>query len=430
MIKAKHLIAFVCIEAIIQVAYMAPCVASSCEPIEADLCKELDNNYNQTKFPTKRFISQEDALLQFDSYEALVRSNCSAKLSRFLCSYYFPPCVDISCQSTDEVELNPCQNFCTEVQRECEPVLVAYNHTWNFNCSELPESQPCIDVPNPTSEPTSNPIAPGIDMCQAINNSVCASLHPRYKTFFPTDHFSSQEAADLHFEAFEGFVDHNCSDDLKMLLCGSHYPVCLQDEQDGSEVNVLYPCKNVCRQVKRKCEPLLEENNATWPDILDCDKFPSKKDGICIDAASFEDSMPDPKCEPIDPRVQDICGALNETYNMTSFPHGKFKTQNESYEEFITYLTNFTSNCSAEWLALLCYHHFPSCSPGQEVKVPCKAVCRKARTNCEDCFKQEGLEWPDVFDCDNNYAVNKNCVSLKDIDKYTSAFVSEPCKSD
>lgn len=438
MIKPKDLIIFLYVETVIQVALMAPCEVSPCEPIRADLCTNLDNNYNQTKFPTKRFISQRDALLQFNSYSALVRSNCSAKLARFLCSYYFPPC--LSCD--DQFELDPCQSLCEEVKEECEPVLKDYNHTWNFNCSKLPAKQPCIEPPTP--EPTSNPIAPSIDdMCHSINNSVCSSLHPSYKTFFPNDNFNSQEAAHLHFQSFASVVNHNCSDQLKFLLCSSHYPVCVPDVQDNTKVDILYPCKNVCNTVRRNCEQLLLDNNATWPELLNCSTFPSKSDGLCLDSTTFytnitattteiPTSKPTSnsidKCEPIDPRVHSICGVLDKDYNWTHFPHNNFSTQDDAYAEFETHLETIKSNCSAELLAFLCYHYFPSCSPDDqaESKVPCRSVCRKARTGCEKCLEKG---WPKNFNCEKNYLVNKKCITLKDINKYRSTFVSKPCKS-
>ena len=426
----KDLIVFLCVGTVIQVALMAPCEIPHCEPIRADLCTNLGSrNYSQTKFPTKRFISQDDALLQFNSYSGLVQSNCSAMLAPFLCSYYFPPCLQVSCDIT--IELDPCQDLCEAVKADCEPVLKDYNYKWNFNCSKLSAKQPCVEAPTsnsePTSEPTSNPIAPSIDdMCHSINNSVCGSLHPSYKTFFPNDNFNSREAADLQFQSFASVVNHNCSDQLKFLLCTSHYPVCVPDVQNNSEVTVLYPCKNVCTKVKRNCEQTLLDNNGTWPKILNCSTFPSKNDGLCIDSTAFHTTeMPTSKCEPIDPRVQNICGALN--HNWTQFPHGNFKTQDDAYEEFETHLETVKSNCSAELLPFLCYHYFPSCSPDDqaESKVPCRSVCRKARTGCEKCLKKG---WPKQFNCDN-YRVNKSCITLKDIDKkYAGTFVSQPCK--
>lgn len=427
MIKPKHLIIFFCLQTVVLVVRMAPCY-NVCEPIQADLCTALSNNYNETKFPTKwGFISQNDALLQFNSFIPLFQTNCSTKLAHFLCSYYFPPCLTGGACKT--VELEPCQDLCTEVQSQCEPVLKDHNYTWIFNCSEFTPKQPCFEVPTQTTtpEPTISPIAPRIDTCISVNNSVCATLHPDYSTSFPNKNFTSQEDADLHFYSFGGdIINHNCSDQLKLLLCGSHYPACLPDVQDNSSVILLYPCKNVCKQVRKNCEELLLMYNASWPDLLDCDTFPSKKDELCIE------EIPDPKCEPLDPRVQEICGVLDDNYKMTAyFPYGGFKTQNDAYKEFESHL-EFYGNCSAELLAYLCYHYFPSCSLDQEEpKVPCRSVCRKASKGCEDCFEKENItfKWPDEFKCDQ-YRVNKNCITLKDIDSYTDKFDSQSCKSE
>ena len=422
-----------CIVTVITVAQTAPCGLQYCEAIRANLCTGLDGNYNQTKFPTKRFISQDDALLQFTSYDALVRSNCSTMLASFLCGYYFPPCLQSAgnCAKDNAFELEPCQDLCTEVKRTCEPVLKSRNHTWNFDCSKLPPKQPCIAGPvkEEKEEPTSGPIVPSIDMCQPVNNSVCGSLHSNYMTIFPNDNFDTEEDADLHFLSFKSIINNTCSDQLKFLLCSSHYPVCIPDVQDSSKVNTYYPCKSVCKQVRRDCEHLLIANNVSWPDLLECDNFTSKKDndGICIDELK-------PKCEPIDSRVYNVCSVLDKDYTLTRFPHGNFKTQSDAYEEFKSHLKNF-SNCSPEALALLCYHYFPSCSPDEEEpKIPCRSVCRKAKNKCEECFKQKNknLEWPEEFYC-GNYTVNKNCIPHKDIDDYVSTYddiYSQACKSE
>lgn len=434
MAASKHLIVFVFVVVSIQVrcGAAANCGSSQsqCEPIEADLCLKLSSNYNKTKFPTKRFDTQEEALLQFNSYAALFRSNCSEKLGKFLCAYYFPPCVQSGCVALDyDIEVGPCPSLCTEVQSKCEPVLKAHNHTWKFNCSQLPP--PCINASD-TTQPAhniSNSIAPAIDTCQPIKkNSACASLHHSYKTFFPNAKFDSQKDADLHFTPFTAYINHSCSDKLSILLCSSHYPVCVENVQNSSNVSVLYPCKRVCKQVKKNCEPLFTSHNVSWPEMLNCGNFP--KNELCIDEAAF-DQMTPLACEPIDPRVQNVCGVLNQTY-MTHFPHGKFNTQSDAYEEFKTYLPIIEKNCSAELLAFLCYNYFPSCSPAQaKPKIPCRSVCRKARTGCKKCFEQDGSikKWPDEFNCEDNYQVNKNCISLKDIDKYRSTFVSHTCNA-
>ena len=417
-----------CVVTVITVAHTAPCgPLQYCEPVRADLCTGLDNNYNQTKFPTKRFISQDDALLQFTSYSALVQSKCSTMLASFLCGYYFPPCLQTTgnCAKDNSFELEPCQDLCTEVQRTCEPVLKSHNLTWNFDCGKFPPKQPCIAGPT-----ASDPIVPSIDMCHPVNNSVCGSLHSSYMTIFPNDNFDTEEDADLHFLSFEPIINNTCSDQLKFLLCSTHYPVCIPDVKDSSKMNTYYPCKSVCRQVRINCEHLLIANNASWPDLLDCDNFTSKKDndGICIEEVNIK-----PKCEPIDSRVYNVCHVLDKNYTLTHFPHGNFKTQSDAYKVFESHLKNFSGNCSPELLALLCYHYFPSCSlDEEEPKVPCRSVCRKARNGCEECFKQKNknLEWPEEFEC-GNYSVNKSCITLKDIDDYLKTYDdSQTCKSE
>ncbi|XP_065916851.1 uncharacterized protein [Dysidea avara] len=432
--QAKQVIVFLFLQAVFdfKTAYMAPTGCGElqqCEPVQAEICRELYGNHSLTAFPTQHFDTQSDARLQFDSFNLLIQNQCSSMLNKFLCGYYFPPCTQSGCGNKNL--LGPCQSLCMEVQRDCEPILTAHNLTWNFNCSKLYTSaseQPCID--NTEVSTTNKPATvPPIDMkCQQIeDNPVCSSFHSQYRTYFPNDKFTSQDLAKDHFDSFKPALDSNCSKNLKPFLCTSHYPICVETPtSSGTSTQSIFHCKQICEEVRNSCEPELLKNNFQWPELLNCDSFP---DELCLNSTSFlpieQPTTPEPevgKCEQIRSDVQEICGVLDKDYTLTHFPHGDFNTQEDAYKEFKSFLPYI--NCTAEMRAFLCYHFFPSCSPTTDDSlIPCRSVCRKARKGCENCFG-DGLTWPAVCE---NLSVNRNCVTLRDIEQYTSNFKAEVC---
>lgn len=428
---------------------------SACEPVQSSVCKQLSNEYSSTRFPNDFFTDQSQAILQFDTFSSLITSKCSAMLTKFLCSYYFPPCGP---QITKHIW--PCEVLCEVVREDCEPVLKRHGFSWPsyFNCSRFPSHQPCVDnqtlpapsaaTPTSASPPTTStetsastpttvtptkPIIAIDDKCQPVNNSMCSSLHPSYTTYFPHKNYLYQDLAEKQFNSYQLLINSNCSTNLKPFLCTSHFPACVMTKP--FELQLIYPCRHLCKQVRRSCEPVLLKYNHAWPSYLDCDSFPIKGDGLCADSTFAMTTTPaspttvpsdkptdTEKCEPIDPRVREICGMVHGSHMHTHFPHGKFLSQNDAYEEFITFLPLIKSNCSAELRAFLCYQYFPSCSLSnpKELKGPCRSVCRKSHTNCNPCLQNHHIKLPS---CDT-YPVKETCVGLNDLRTYLRSSIS------
>ena len=437
---------------------------STCEPVQSDICKELSNGYSSTRFPSHFFTDQAQAILQFDSFSSLIESRCSTMLKKFLCTYYFPPCSPQISQ-----QILPCEVLCEVVRQDCEPVMRRHGFSWPpyFNCDRFPSEQPCVDnqtLPAPTAATPTTPTTPSVpvtssdvvvptttptsestsvtpaepifgETCQTVNNSMCASLHPSYSTFFPHKNYLYQELAEKQFNSFQLLIDSNCSTKLKPFLCTSHFPACVMT--NPLELQLIYPCRHLCKQVRRSCEPVLLRYNHTWPSYLECDNFPSKDKNLCTDSTFPTTTMPKPtsspstptpkptgaeKCELIDPRVKKICGMVHENYTHTHFPHGKFVNQDDAYEEFITFLPLIRSNCSAELRAYLCYQYFPSCSFSNPTELigPCRSICRKSHTNCAPCLQNHQVQLPS---CDT-YPVKGTCIGLNDLRSYLRSSIS------
>lgn len=432
-------------------------LTSKCNPMEAEVCKELSHEYNYTLFPNDFFTNQERSLEQFKSFDSLVKSKCSPVLTKFLCTYHFPPCTP---QFTQHIW--PCQELCEAARRDCEPVLKTYGHVWPsyLDCNKFPAQQPCVNTtsssatasptavndrrdtvsstatPIPTPSISTPTIPVSLDpKCVKINSSTCAALHPKYLTYFPHKNYIYQDLAVLQFNSFQLLLTSNCSAKLKPFLCFSHFPACVQS--DYADLQLIYPCKQLCKQVSKSCSPVLAKYNLSWPEHLNCDSFPSKSEKFCADS-NFFSAMPQPTttttvssstlvpspttkpavegCQPIDSRVKEICGVVHETFSHTHFPHGEFSNQNEAYDEFVKLVPFIESNCSAELRAFLCYHYFPTCTtenPDELIK-PCRSVCRKALTGCDSCLQNHSIQLPS---CDD-YKVKGSCLSLADIKNY------------
>lgn len=396
---------------------VAQVLECACEPVLAEVCSA---EYNKTIFPNKvnKFSTREDAMKEFQSFsiESLTLESCSSMLKTFLCSYYFPPCLEnLDCQG-----VGPCDTLCEQVRSSCEPTLEALNLTWpeHLNCSKFPTLESADPYCIPSTPPTAITVEPS---CEIVNQPICASLHPNYTTSFPNRDLITQTEADTQFQSFVPALSSNCSSMLKVFLCASHYPVCTEISPQ------IYPCDYFCEEVKNSCEPFMLKHNASWPDFLNCSNFPNKNESICIDSTftpSPPPTLPTPDvdtCEPILPEVLDICGDIHPNYTMTHFPYGQFTSQRQAietlknYTEFSPYLKLIDEKCAPELKPFLCLNFFPSCSPTQPIKVvkPCRNVCRKAHKGCsESLLTNFGVEWH--FDCDD-YHVHDTCLSLNDL---------------
>lgn len=110
-----------------------------CESITNHMCKDI--GYNETVFPNY-FLhnSQHDAGRDVKAFEPLVKINCSQNVKLFICALYFPPCTII------DPPIKPCRSVCLSTKKGCESILKQFSYEWPqaFNCSALPEEQPCV----------------------------------------------------------------------------------------------------------------------------------------------------------------------------------------------------------------------------------------------------------------------------------------------
>lgn len=89
-----------------------------------------------------------------------------------------------------------------------------------------------------------------------------------------------QRDAQLQLNTFNPLIQYGCSSQLTFFLCSVFVPMCTDKVKDP-----IGPCRPMCESVKRKCQPVLQEFGFSWPDILNCTKFPPRnnQDHMCMD---------------------------------------------------------------------------------------------------------------------------------------------------
>uniref|UniRef100_A0A6Q2XIB0 Frizzled-3 n=1 Tax=Esox lucius TaxID=8010 RepID=A0A6Q2XIB0_ESOLU len=104
--------------------------------------------------------------------------------------------------------------------------------------------------------------------CEPIGLRMCQDL-PYNATFMPNllNHYDQQTAA-LAMEPFHPMVNLQCSEDLRMFLCALYTPVCMEYGR------VTMPCRALCHRAKSDCHKLMEMFGVTWPDEIECSRFP------------------------------------------------------------------------------------------------------------------------------------------------------------
>ncbi|XP_051792546.1 frizzled-3a isoform X2 [Acanthochromis polyacanthus] len=104
--------------------------------------------------------------------------------------------------------------------------------------------------------------------CEPITLRMCQGL-PYNSTFMPNvlNHYDQQTAA-LAMEPFHPMVNLQCSPELRMFLCALYAPVCTEYGR------MTLPCRRLCLQAKSDCYKLMDMFGVSWPEEMDCNRFP------------------------------------------------------------------------------------------------------------------------------------------------------------
>ncbi|KAG5678163.1 hypothetical protein PVAND_007857 [Polypedilum vanderplanki] len=112
------------------------------------------------------------------------------------------------------------------------------------------------------------------EKCEPIQVSVCQDIQFYNQTIFPNllNHTRQDEAA-LEIHQYLPLIKINCSPNLKLFLCLLYTPICTILDHP------IPPCRSLCESA-RNCEKIMNAYGFSWPEILECSKFP--EDGIDI----------------------------------------------------------------------------------------------------------------------------------------------------
>ncbi|XP_005994312.1 sizzled [Latimeria chalumnae] len=101
---------------------------------------------------------------------------------------------------------------------------------------------------------------------------------------------------------WQQLLQTGCHPQARLFLCSLFAPVCLD--------TFLHPCRSMCVAVRDSCAPVVACHGQSWPEMLNCDRFPADED-MCLASISEElelyfKAWPRPTCQG--------CPALEEPY--------------------------------------------------------------------------------------------------------------------
>lgn len=106
--------------------------------------------------------------------------------------------------------------------------------------------------------------ASAVPYCTYLNYSMVGLPNGR-------DHVTQMEAF-TEMQDFKSVIETGCLGAILFFLCGYYVPICVQINQ-GESFSLL-PCRNLCMEVRSKCEQCIPGNQ--WPPHLDCQIFPNE----------------------------------------------------------------------------------------------------------------------------------------------------------
>ena len=131
--------------------------------------------------------------------------------------------------------------------------------------------------------------------CEPIQVPMCKDI-PYNETIMPNllNH-QTQEDARIELRQFSPLVATQCSKHLPFFLCSMYVPVCTVLEE------AIPPCRAPCHWVRTECEISMNNIGFSWPETLNCDKFPAT--GLCIGETISEAQPTVTARQPVQPTV-------------------------------------------------------------------------------------------------------------------------------
>lgn len=368
----------------------SPQVPSHCARIR-QVCENI--GYNYTQLPN--YFNQrthDEAGHEFSQFTRTIQSNCSKVLHVFLCSLYFTPCANDSNTVTP-----PCRSVCRAAQRDCEPWLKRNGFGWpyKFRCSSFPDpsDKTCVGDDGTITQVVEPNVVP--KKCDPLNTDMCKDLG---YTFVQMPNFfkdETQNEAKLRIKEFYPLVQTKCSSALRFFLCTLYIPPCVINVNE-----MIHPCREVCEEARRGCEPIMLRAGFHWPDVMKCSRpdFPLNRSGFCLkpnpqNPKATAVSPTQSHCQPL---MIPFCRSLN--YTSTILPN---LLNHTSQTEVNTTLTSkemsllMKSKCSQHLKRFVCFLLAPYCTSDGKPLPPCQSFCEKVKRDCGN----ESCRWLANLNC-------------------------------
>lgn len=122
-----------------------------------------------------------------------------------------------------------------------------------------------------------------IEQCEQIKQPQCLGLFPSNLTQFPNDEldFDTQEAAGLHFHSFIPLLNIQCSQYLLPYLCGSLFPICVNE-------STLPLCPYLCAMTRQGCEGIMKKYGFDWIKSMRCLDLDLEEHDECLGTNGIE----------------------------------------------------------------------------------------------------------------------------------------------
>ncbi|KAL4233420.1 Frizzled-9 [Mactra antiquata] len=136
--------------------------------------------------------------------------------------------------------------------------------------------------------------------CTPITIPLCSNLRYNMTRMPNLVGNSNQKDAAMQVHGFIPLVQVGCAKYLRFFLCSLHAPMCTDMQHTGDEREttlVVPPCRSMCEDVRKNCEPVLNRLKFPWPPMLDCAPLPEYSDPksglLCMEAPTDTDDMDD-----------------------------------------------------------------------------------------------------------------------------------------
>ena len=117
--------------------------------------------------------------------------------------------------------------------------------------------------------------------CQPLKTNMCKGLGYTYVQMPNFMGHKTQQDAGYGIGDYSPLVKNNCSPALRFFLCLLYVPPCVTFV--NTEL-MIPPCRDVCQEARRGCEPILLAAGYRWSEQMNCTRFPTEdeKGKICL----------------------------------------------------------------------------------------------------------------------------------------------------